>query len=643
MPTLNWIGKDKVVNHHQDVPFKVLEHKYGFTAEKGEQSEETKRGNKIIHGDNLEALKSLLPEYEGKIDVVYIDPPYNTGKESWIYNDNVNHPKIKKWLGEIVGKEGEDLTRHDKWLCMMYPRIKLLHKLLSDEGAIFISIDDNEQASLKLMCDLIFGSQNCIGPIIQNKLNSKNDTINIQKNHEFILVYRKRTSYLSNTKVSPTITNTKYKTKKVYEEEDGNYYFLNDYITTRGEGGVLNARHNLGHTVYFHPDTKEIIAICDYDTELAKTSNDINKIYNTRIDLIEKGYQVIRPPKVRGKLGCWTWSLEKINSQKEDLIITGKSGSYGIKKRTFVNKKDVYEEEGSFYLKILEESNSRSIVEFSTNEGTKILSEVLNAHGVFENPKNIEMLEYLIQLIPNKKAIVLDSFAGTGSTAHAVLNLNKKDGGDRKFILVELEDYAEKITATRVKKVIQGYDFTGKKKSTLSSYSINITNLKKSKKILEELETFKKDDKYSQVKIEEENGNIAITGVENISGKVEGTDGSLDYYELGKPIFKEDKNLNEEIGEDKIREYIYYTETKQHLSRKREEEHKYLLDILNETGYYFYYEKDRLTSLDIETLNIVTEQSEQYIIYADHCLLDPDYMLENNIIFKKIPRDIKRF
>lgn len=155
MPTLQWIGKDKVINHHQDVPFRILEHKYGFTAENGEQEIETNSGNRIIHGDNLEALKSLLPEYEGKIKCIYIDPPYNTGNEKWIYNDNVNHPKIKKWLGELVGKAGEDFTRHDKWLCMMYPRLKLLQKLLSEDGAIFISIDDNEQASLKLIMDEI--------------------------------------------------------------------------------------------------------------------------------------------------------------------------------------------------------------------------------------------------------------------------------------------------------------------------------------------------------------------------------------------------------------------------------------------------------------------------------------------------------
>ncbi len=133
MPTLEWIGKDKVVNHHLEVPYRVLEKRYTYNAEQSE--------NMITRGDNLEAFKALLPRYEGKVKCIYIDPPYNTGNEGWVYNDNVNDPRIKKWLGEVVGKEGENLSRHDKWLCMMYPRLKLLQKLLADDEAIFISID----------------------------------------------------------------------------------------------------------------------------------------------------------------------------------------------------------------------------------------------------------------------------------------------------------------------------------------------------------------------------------------------------------------------------------------------------------------------------------------------------------------------
>lgn len=133
MPTLDWIGKDKVINHHLDVPYRVLERQYSYD-ENGKHTEDNGSENMIIHGDNLSALKSLLPQYEGRIKCIYIDPPYNTGNENWVYNDNVNDPRIKKWLGEVVGKEGDDLSRHDKWLCMMYPRLRLLQKLLSDDG-----------------------------------------------------------------------------------------------------------------------------------------------------------------------------------------------------------------------------------------------------------------------------------------------------------------------------------------------------------------------------------------------------------------------------------------------------------------------------------------------------------------------------
>ena len=155
MPTLHWVGKDKVVNHHHDVPFRLLQKQYSFAALQGTVANTC--GNRIIHGDNLEVLKSLLPEFEGKVNCIYIDPPYNTGNEGWVYNDNVNDPRVKKWLGQVVGKEGEDLSRHDKWLCMMYPRLKLLHRLLHKNGVILISVDENEYHSLKLMMDEIFG------------------------------------------------------------------------------------------------------------------------------------------------------------------------------------------------------------------------------------------------------------------------------------------------------------------------------------------------------------------------------------------------------------------------------------------------------------------------------------------------------
>ncbi len=587
MPTLNWIGKEKVINHHQDVPYKILEPQYGF-ADGVQQSEPNDSGNKIIHGDNLEALKSLLPEYEGKIKCIYIDPPYNTGNESWVYNDNVNHPKIKKWLGEVVGKDGEDLTRHDKWLCMMYPRLKLLHKLLAKDGAIFISIDDNEQAHLKLILDEIFGDKNGIGPIIQNKMNAKNDTVNIQKNHEYVFVYRKNCIYENDTKVSPTIINKDFKIKEVFREDDY-YYYINDSITTRGEGGVLNARPNLGYTVYFNEKTNDKVAVCDYDVELAKTSNESDKIYSDNSDLVSKGYSIIRPPKVRGKLGCWTWSLEKFNIQKQDIIITGKKNSFAVKKRTFVSKSEVYEENGKNYYISSVESNSRSILDFSTNEGTNILNIVMDISNAFDNPKNLGMIEYLIKLSTDKNSIILDSFAGSGTTAHAVLNLNKQDGGNRKFILTEMEDYANTITAERVKRVINGYGADSK--------------------------------------------------------KTEGTGGSFNYYQLGEPLFLDDDILNEAVGLENILKYIWYSETRTSYSPTAHSlvEESYRIGSKDQTDYYFYYTKDAVTTVDYDFMAKIKHKASQYIIYADNCLLEKDFMLKHHIIFKKIPRDITRF
>ena len=191
MPTLEWIGKNKVVNHHQEVPFRVLERQYSFD-EQGQHIENNGSENMIIHGDNLEALKALLPQYEGKVKCIYIDPPYNTGNEGWCYNDNVSDPHIQKWLGEVVGKEGEDLTRHDKWLCMMYPRLMLLQKLLADDGVIFISIDDTEQSFLRLICDEIFGINNFLANIAWEKRYTRSNNAKLFYSlKDSILCYRK--------------------------------------------------------------------------------------------------------------------------------------------------------------------------------------------------------------------------------------------------------------------------------------------------------------------------------------------------------------------------------------------------------------------------------------------------------------------
>ncbi len=401
--------------------------------------------NLYIEGDNLEVLKLLQETYLGKVKMIYIDPPYNTGND-FVYEDDFAQG-VNEYM-ENSGQYDEDGNRlfknmdsngrfHTDWLNMIYPRLKLARDLLTDDGVIFISIDDNEQANLKKMCDEVFGYSNCLGPIIQNKQNAKNDTMNIQKNHEFVLVYQK--SY--NT--SAVLNNFKETYKDVFADGE-RYYFLNDAITTRGEGGTLNARPNLGYTVYYNPVTNDKIAIMNYDVELAKVANEERGLYVERQDLIENGYVSIKPPKVRGNLGCWTWSAEKFNSEKDYIVITGRNGSYSVKKRTFVDKCDVVSINGKLQYVAISQSNSRSILDFSTNEGTNLLNSLFVEKGLFSNPKNIELIKYFMSLLSfDKTDIILDFFSGSATTAHAVMQLNAEDGGNRKFIMVQLPEVTD--------------------------------------------------------------------------------------------------------------------------------------------------------------------------------------------------------
>lgn len=404
--------------------------------------------NLYIEGDNLEVLKLLQETYLGKVKMIYIDPPYNTGND-FVYEDDFaqstgeymeNSGQYDDAGNRMVTNTESNGRFHTDWLNMIYPRLKLAKDLLAEDGVVFISIDDNEQTNLAKICDEIFGAENRIGPIIQNKKNAKNDTANIQKNHEFILVYR-RSMIQNESRVLSTIFRM-VKTYRDVMEENGRFYYLNDPITTRGEGGTLNARPNLGYSVYYNSATGDFRAIADYDIELAKTSNDENEVYSVDTELVDRGYVPIRPPHVRGKLGCWTWSLDKFNTEKDSVVITGKPGSYTVRKRTFVNLKSVVKQNGKLVFEATVEANSRSILDFSTNDGTNELNTLIPG-SVFNNPKNLEMLKYLVSLVPDKNAIILDFFSGSATTAHAVMQLNAEDGGHRKFIMVQLPELCD--------------------------------------------------------------------------------------------------------------------------------------------------------------------------------------------------------
>lgn len=403
--------------------------------------------NIYIEGDNLEVLKLLQESYLKKIKMIYIDPPYNTGKD-FVYKDNFAKSGEEELLesgqkdeyGQRLQANPETSGRyHSDWLSMMYPRLKLARNLLTDDGVIFISIDDNEIDNLIKIGTEIFGNNNLIGPIIQSKLNSKNDTINVQRNHEYIVIFRKTMEFESGTKIKPNLINKTWSEKKVFKDKE-RFYFLNDSITTRGEGGTLNSRPNLGYSIYYHPNTKDFFPLEDYDKEKAKVSNKLLDVYKTDETLTKEGYVTIRPPEVRGKLGCWTWSFEKFKTDIDNIVVVGNDNSFRIKKRTFVETSQVINNNGNLLYRNYIEGNSKSIVEFSTNEGTIELNEVLKIQGVFDNPKNINLLKYLINLIPKNDFYILDFFSGSATTAHAVMQLNAEDQGNRKYIMVQLPE-----------------------------------------------------------------------------------------------------------------------------------------------------------------------------------------------------------
>ena len=650
MPTLSWIGKDKVVNHHQEVPFYTLEHKYGFRGDDTKDKSETHSGNMIIHGDNLLALKALLPEYEGRVNCIYIDPPYNTGEEKWAYNDNVNDSHIKRWLeetlrGEYVGKEGEDLSRHDKWLCMMYPRLSLLQRLLHSEGAIFISCDDNEYAHLKTICDEIFG-RNCFVANIswQRTYSTRNDKEGIVVEAEHILVYGKEPGWKPN-KLERT------------EDMDANYGNPDNDIDlwTSSDPFAPNAATHQGMVYAIqHPFTGELIYPVNTNCWRYQQSDMLSIMngwceYELR-DLHDEEQRAavcgINPEDVRKDVMgiVLKEDLETSRKKAEEVYNRGpwpkyyftKKGKGGFRRKTYLN-----EVEGRLT------SNLWPYKEVGhTDEAKKELKEIFDGKCPFDTPKPTRLVERILDIATDEDDIVLDCFAGSGTTAHAVLLANQKKHSNRKFILIELKDFAETTTAYRVKKAITGYKARMKHEEEIYNKKLTISTLKNASKYLEEARAVAEQEKANyatigKAKLEDNCIKVYASRAEK-DGMVKGLPGCFDYYELGHPLFK-DGNLNEEVDEEKIRKYIYYTETRQPLTRKRKRG-SYLLDTLKGTGYYFYYQRDRLTNLSLETLGkIVSEESSQYLIYADTCTIDEATRNDLNIIFKQIPRDIKRF
>lgn len=541
MARIEFKGKQFIHSHHHSVPYKELR----VAADKSLSDTPSLDDNLIIHGDNLHALKALLPRYAGKIDCIYIDPPYNTGNEGWCYNDNVNSPIIKEWLkkeGNPVDKE--DMERHDKWLCMMWPRLQLLRELLSDTGVIFVSIDDNEVHRLRMIMDEVFEADKHIATVVWQKRYSRENREAIGDVHEYVMVYAKNPMHFKSHRnlLPPTEEQL-----KVYRNPN------ND---PKGRWRPIPMTAQAGHAtkdqfyeitapagkVHIPPDGRCWgISKATFETLLADGRIYFGKDNNSQPNIIRY------VSEVEG-FAPWTW---------------WPSDEAG---HTDASKKELYS--------------------------------ILGTSVQFDNLKPSKLLKRIFQIATNPNSIILDSFAGSGTTAHAVLDLNKQDGGNRKFILVEMEDYANDITAERVRRVIKGVP-TAKDKSLQ-----------------------------------------------------EGLGGSFTFAELGDP-FEIDKILSGESlpSYGALASYVFYTATGQSLPVEvTAPAPDYYIGESNTHEVYLVYKPDlaflrsNQSALDQDKLNtiIARKSSKPKLVFATAKYMGQSALSDYNISFCQLPYAIHR-
>lgn len=539
MPTLHFKGKTFVQNHHLAVKYHQLVPK----AELSLTDKVSLHDNLIVQGDNLKALKALLPTYAAKVKCIYIDPPYNTGNENWVYNDNVNSPMIKEWLGSVVDKE--DMTRHDKWLCLMMPRLKLLRELLSEDGAIFISCDDNEQHNLRVLLDEVFGQQNFIQNIIwQKKYTQSNDAKYFSDNHDFIICYAKN-------KIEGEVKNGFGLNLLSRTEEQDNKY-KNPDNDPRGSWMSQPIQVKTPSEAYIYPITNPA------------------------------GEEFL-PPKGRS----WQFSKERYEELvKDNQIWFGEKGNNVPRIKKFLSdvKDGVTPKSIWLYSEVGSNDDAKRTVKDLFPE----------ADNPFGTPKPVELIKRIITLATNENDIILDSFAGSGTTAHAVLALNKKDGGNRKFILVEQEDYANSITAERVRRVIKGVPTA---KSEL---------LKK------------------------------------------GTGGTFSYFELGATIEMESLLRGQNLPSfTEFARYLFYTATGEEFNEKNIDTKTGFIGESKNYEVYLFYKDDiewlKQNALTLDRCKALPKfKGKQRLVFAPAKYVDDYTCLEYRIDFCQLPYEIYR-
>lgn len=533
MPTLNWIGKEAVVNHHQQVPFHLLKDVPDLAC--GEPGD----GNLIVQGDNLVALKALLPYYAGQVNCIYIDPPYNTGNENWVYNDNVNSPVIREWLGKVVGKEGEILDRHDRWLCMMYPRLLLLKRFLSPDGSIWISMDDSEIALLRVLMDEIFGPDRFVACNVWQKRYSRENREAIGDVHEYLLVYAMDPEQFKAVRNRVPLT----------EEQAKIYKNPNNDPKGRWRGIPMTAQG-------WRP----------------------NQMY----EIVTPAGVVHRPPEGR----CWSMiESEFAKLQEEGQVYFGKDGKSQPSVIRYLDEVEGFvpwtwwphEEVGH------------------TDEARKEIQGLFTTQTAFDTPKPTRLLERVLQIATRPGDLILDSFAGSGTTGHAVLKLNQAapDKEPRRFILVEMEPkIAREVTAERVRRAAEGY-----------------TKAK--------------------------------------GGGVEGVGGAFRFCELGDPLFDENGKIRETVSFAELARHVYFSETGEPLPHARVTKSPFL-GVCRGVGIYLLYNgifRDKSANGGNVLTRAVLAELPRFdgpkVIYCAGCLLGGDRLQAERIIVRQTPYEIK--
>ena len=441
MATLSWVGRDAVVDHHLQVESRPLREVSALACG------DTASGNLIIQGDNLLAMKALLPEYAGKVKCLYVDPPYNTGTEGWVYNDSVDSPAMREWLGKVVGARAAtgdkglpesgkaavaaaplQLDRRDRWLSMMYPRLRLSKELLSPDGLLAVSIDDREVSVLGVLLDEIFGAKNRLAcaPWLAEPSGGKEKT-GLRAGHEYVLIYHNGDNSRISRETRPT--------------------------------GELNLNDRWG------PYRK--------GRELTKWGG-----ISRRSDRPGQWYPMRTPAGIEvwpirndGAEGHWRWGREQ---SMRDILEDPERAHWELRAFDEGVAWNGQRERWVPYEKVRDASKSVGWNTWLDSHGynadaTRELKEILG-RKVFDTPKPVSLIRWLVSLHSDDDALVVDLFAGSGTTAHAVLSLNRDEGngrgalrddapnGARRFILIEMErEIAREITAERVRRVIQGY------------------------------------------------------------------------------------------------------------------------------------------------------------------------------------------